>query len=749
MVINVNQSLTKAKKFLKQNDIAGAKQIYRLVLESFPKNQRAIEGLFKINALREAENTKNNEPSEAQLTKLINLCNGGLCQQALAGAQSLLKEFPRSVALLNVVGVASATANDFQCAADSYRKALVLNPNFVEGYYNLGTALKGLGDLDGALECYQNAIQRRPDYADALHDMAAVFNSKGDKLAARKGFEKAIEVNPNHVHAYNNLGILCLQNKDFDEAFANATRALEIKPDFAEAHQTIGDIHFEKHELKPAIDSYNWALEINPNALQTHNNLAAACLAHGDRAGAIASYENLLRLAPDQQDPRSKKMHQMAHLCDWSEWDSDLIANLGTGDQEVSPFCLLPLEDAPERHLIRSRTHTKLNYTDMPLPPVAPPKARSERLRIGYFSADVHQHPVMLQLAQVLKMHDRGQFEIYLYGFSPHAPDAMRTQIIEAVDVYDDVIAMRDIDIALLARQDQIDIAIDLNGFTENSRSDIFLHRAAPVQINYLGYPGTMGAEFIDYIIADKNLIPEPSQKFYVEKPIYLPHHYQAQDSKLPIGDLIPSRADLGLPDRAFVFCALSNSYKITPKEFDIWMRLLTKIEGSVLWLLKGNDWVRKNLLIEAAKRGVDPNRLVFAEHTDHKTYLARFKQADLYLDTFIYNAGATASNALWAGLPVLTKRGRGYTARMAASLLTAIELPELITETEAAYEALALALASDPARVTSLKAKLAAHRLTTPLFDTELFTRKLEDGYNQAYDRYFKGEAPDVIDVV
>ena len=749
MAIKVNQSLTKAKKYLKQNDVVAAKKIYRSVLEAFPKNQRAIEGLAKINAARVVESTQDNEPSEEQLTKLFDLYNTGLYQQALVGAQSLLKTFPRSGALLNVVGVTSATTNDFHRAADSYRKALALNPNFVEGYYNLGVALKELSDFDGALECYQNAIQRRPDYADAHHNMAAIFHSKGDKLAAKKSFEKAIDVNPNHVDAQNNLGILYLQNKDFEAAFSNASRALEIKPDFAEAHQTIGDIHFEKHDLKLAIDSYNRALEINPKALQTHNNLAAACLAHGDRAGAIASYENLLQLAPDQQDPRSKKLHQMAHLCDWSEWDPDLIAKLGTGDQEVTPFSLLPLEDAPERHLIRSRTHAELNYTDVPLPLVAPPKVRPDRLRIGYFSADVHQHPVMLQLAQVLKMHDRGQFEIYLYAFSPHAPDAMRRRIIDAVDVYDDVIAMRDIDIAELARQDQIDIAIDLNGFTENSRSDIFLHRAAPVQISYLGYPGTMGADFIDYIVADKNLIPEASQKFYSEKPIYLPHHYQAQDSDLPIADIVPSRADLGLPERAFVFCALSNSYKITPAEFDIWMRLLTAVENSVLWLLHSNDWVCKNLLMEAAKRGVDQKRLIFAAYTDHKIYLAQLKQADLYLDTFIYNAGATASNALWAGLPVLTKRGRGYTARMAASLLSAIELPELITDTEAAYEALALALARDPARVAWLKAKLAANLLTTPLFDTELFARKLEAGYSQAYDRYFEGKAPDVIDVL
>ncbi|MDC0431328.1 hypothetical protein OAL97_02265, partial [Paracoccaceae bacterium] len=282
--------------------------------------------------------------------------------------------------------------------------------------------------------------------------------------------------------------------------------------------------------------------------------------------------------------------------------------------------------------------------------------------------------------------------------------------------------------------------------YTQNSRSGIFAYRAAPVQINYLGYPGTMGTDFFDYIIADQNLIPNESQKYYSEKPIYLPHHYQAQDDTLVISDDTPSRSELGLPDNGFVFCAINNTYKITPSEFNIWMRLLQNVDGSVLWLLESNKWVKANLLKEANARGVTSERLVFTQKVPHEKYLAQFRQADLYLDTFTYNAGATASNALWAELPVLTKLGKGYTARMAASLLASVGLPELITKKEIEYEELALKLATNPEQLASIKQKLAANRLSKPLFNTKLFTKHLEDGYQQAYQRYIEKKDATVI---
>jgi predicted O-linked N-acetylglucosamine transferase (SPINDLY family) len=396
---------------------------------------------------------------------------------------------------------------------------------------------------------------------------------------------------------------------------------------------------------------------------------------------------------------------------------------------------------------VRSEILTKKLYGyKTPLPPAVRPPQKPQRLRIGYFSADFREHPVAYLMAKVLEMHDRNRFEVYGYSIGPATDDDMRKRLIKAFNVFVDVHDMNDQDVALLARQDKIDIAIDLTGYTKNYRASIFAYRAAPVQINYLGYPGTMGADFIDYIIADQTLIPMDSQKFYSEKPIYLPHHYQAQDNTLSISDDTPSRLDLGLPDKGFVFCAINNSYKIRVTEFDVWMRLLGHVDGSVLWLLESNKWVKDNLLKEAHLRGISADRLVFAKKVSHEKYLAQFRQADLYLDTFNYNAGATASNALWAGLPVLTKLGESYTARMAGSLLASIGLSELITHSAAGYEKLALALATNPERLAKIRQTLVDNRLSTPLFDTALFTKHLENGYQQVYQRYYDSKLPEAI---
>jgi predicted O-linked N-acetylglucosamine transferase (SPINDLY family) len=369
-------------------------------------------------------------------------------------------------------------------------------------------------------------------------------------------------------------------------------------------------------------------------------------------------------------------------------------------------------------------------------------------LRIGYFSADFHDHATMYLMAKVFEAHDPEKFELYAYSFGPDGNDEMRQRLIKAVDVFDDVKMMNDKDIALLARQDQIDIAVDLKGHTKDSRPGIFAYRAAPIQISYLGYPGTMGADFIDYIIADKVVIPERHEPSYSDSIIHLPHCYQVNDNTRVISNLSMTKFEMGLPEQGFVFCCFNNNYKISPTEFDIWMRLLGKVEGSVIWLLKSNKWVENNLQSEAKKRGVSSDRLIFAEKIPQSEHLARHRLADLFIDTFNYNAHTTASDALWAGLPVVTKLGQGFAARVAGSLLTAIDLPELITETEMEYEALILDLATNPQRLAAIKQKLAANRLSKPLFNTELFTKHLEDGYQQTYQRYFDGLEPDMITV-
>ena len=607
------------------------------------------------------------------------------------------------------------TQGQLQQALSDASQMLEKFPNSAVLYNIAGASNAGLMQFDAAIDKYKQSLKIKPDYAKAYNNMAIALNAKGDSEAAVDSCKQALKLEPDYADAYNNMGI-ALNDKGDPEA---------------------------------AIDSYKQAIRIKPHDAEVYNNMGVALVEKGELNAGIKSYEMALGIKPDYQDALVNKLKQQSRICDWTalKEDQNLIAKLGISTESLSPLSILPLEDSPKRHRVRSEILTKkLHGYKTPLPPAAKPSQKPQRLRIGYFSADFCEHPVAYLMAKVLETHDRKRFEVYGYSIGPAKDDDMRQRLIEAFDVFIDVHNMTDLDVALLARQDKIDIAIDLTGYTKYHRAGIFAYRAASVQINYLGYPGTMGADFIDYIIADQNLIPMDSQKFYSEKPIYLPHHYQAQDNTLSISNDTPSRLDLGLPDKGFIFCAINNSYKIRMPEFDVWMRLLSHVDGSVLWLLESNKFVKDNLLKEAQARGISAERLVFAQGVSHETYLAQFRRADLYLDTFNYNAGATASNALWAGLPVLTKLGRGYTARMAGSLLTSIGLPELATHSEEDYESLALALATDPERLAKIRQTLADNRLSTPLFDTALFTKHLENGFEQVYQRYYDGKPPDDI---
>jgi protein O-GlcNAc transferase len=380
----------------------------------------------------------------------------------------------------------------------------------------------------------------------------------------------------------------------------------------------------------------------------------------------------------------------------------------------------------------------------LPLP--AKPSKKPTGIRIGYFSADFKEHPVAYLLAKVFEQHNRDKFEIFGYSLQGNTEDELQKRLIKSFDHFNDVSEMSDKDVALISRQDKIDIAVDLNGYTQNSRSGVFAYRAAPMQINFLGYPGTMGAEFIDYIIADQHLIPPKNQKYFSEKQIYLPNTYMPTDNSREFSKRPISRSDMGLPDNAFVFCCFNNNYKITDLEFDIWMRVLSKVEGSVLWLRRSNQLSDKNMIKEAQKRNINASRLVFADRVPMDEHLARHKLADLFIDTFAFNAHTTTSEALWAGLPVVTKMGQGFAARVAGSLLNAVGLPELVTENEQDYEDLIIDLATNPNKLAKVKEKLATNRLSHPLFDTELYTKHLEDGYQQAYQNYFEGKNPETI---
>lgn len=423
------------------------------------------------------------------------------------------------------------------------------------------------------------------------------------------------------------------------------------------------------------------------------------------------------------------------------------LAALGTGDYAVTPFALINIENDPARQLERTRRFAR-KYAPIRPAPLAVAPAADGRIRVGYFSADFHDHATMLLIAGLFRHHDRTRFEITAYSFGPQRDDAMRRALVSSVERFVDVRDLSHDAVVAQAREHCLDIAVDLKGYTQNSRIELFAHRLAPVQINWLGFPGSLGTTFHDYVLGDGLVTPPEAQPHFSERLIRLPGSYQCNDNARPIADWVPTRTECGLPEDGFVFCCFNNLYKITPDMFAIWVRLLQAVPGAVLWLFHSNADGAANLRAAAKSAGLDPERLVFAEREPNPRHLARLARADLFLDTFPCNAHTTASDALWAGLPLLTLRGKTFASRVAASLLHAIDLPELMMETAADYEALALELAQDPERLAQIRARLAANRNTTALFDTARFTRNLETGFTIAFERGALGLPPADLDV-
>ena len=669
-------------------------------------------------------------------------------EEAIEAYNKALTIKPDYVSVYYNMGIALKGQGKLEKAIVAYNKALAIKPDYVDAYYNMGIALHDHGKLEKAIVAYKKALAIKPDYVDAYKNMGNALQDQLKLEEAIEAYNKALAIRPDDAGAYNSMGIAFKEQLKLEKAIEAYQKALTIKPDYAIAYSNMGNALQEQLKLEEAVEAYKKALIIKPDYVNAYKNMGNALKEQGKLKEAIEAYKKLLAIKTDHEAARVENLYISARLCNWEiiAKDVNLIPKLGISEKHVLPFSLLSLEDAPERHLTRAKIYAKANYLQKALPPRDRPSKRPKRIRIGYFSTDFKEHPVAYCIAKVLELHNRDQFEVFGYSVHGSSSSEMRKQLEKSFDSFADVQNMNDKDIALQARQDKIDIAVDLNGYSGRARTGIFAYRAAPIQINYLGYPGTMGSNFMDYIVADRFLIPGENQKYFSEKQIYLPDVYLPTDNTLPFSNEPSSRFDLGLPDNGFVFCAINNSYKVNQRVFDIWMRLLKSVGDSVLWLLEPNKIVKANLKKEANRRGVTSDRLVFAKHVSHEKYLSQFHQADIFLDTFPYGAGTTASNALWAGLPIVTKSGQGYTARMAGSMLNAIGLPELITETEKDYEALIMDLATNPRKLAKIKDKLATNRLTQPLFNTELYTKYLENGYQQAYQNYFDGNPPQTI---
>ncbi len=697
------------------------------------------------------------DPNRAELYyKRANARNG------LSNLEAALADYDRAIALNPSYGYALCNRGSVlerlgrrEEALASFERALALEPTDSLTHYNRGSVLKDLRRFEEALESYNAALALNATFAEASVNRGNVLQELLRHQEAVESFSHAIALNPSLPEAFLGRGVSLHAMKRVDQALLDYSRAIELRP-AAGLYLNRGNLLCELQRYDAAAADYSKVIELDPNDAEGHHGLASVSVRLNQLDRAIASFDRAAALAPSRHYLLGARRLAMMQACRWQGLSKDIEAiaeGVGARNPVCHPLTLASLIDSSAlqrraaeiwiREQVSGSPQKEADQkaiTDFHGAPVI--VGSSSRIRLGYFSADLRAHPVGFLTAGLFEHHDRSRFEVTAFAFGPEAVDPMRARLQKAFDRYVDVRAQSEVEVAKMAREFGIDIAIDLNGFSESCRTKIFALRAAPIQINFLGYPGTMGANFIDYLIADGTVVPRAQQAHYVEKILYLPGSFLPFDSTYAIADRTFSREELGLPPEGVVFCCFNNSYKILPDVFDRWMRILQGVEGSVLWLSRASTEMCTNLRAEAARRGIDGQRLVFAERMPSlPEHLARLRVADLFLDTFPYNAHATALDSLWAGVPLLTYPGDSFASRVASSLLRTAGVPELIARSPEDYERTARELALNPARLGELRRRLAQR--DTPLFDTERYTRNLEAVYRAVYERFQSGEAP------
>ena len=630
----------------------------------------------------------------------------------------------------------------------AFEKALALNPKLGRAWSGLGKSFREQNLFDEALSSFDKALALDSTLADAWLGRGNVFWELKRFDEALVAYDKALTLEPDLVQAWLGRGNVFCVLKSFDGALTAYDKALALESDLAKAWLGRGEVFWELKRFDEALAAYDKALALEPNLAQAWLGRGFVYASLKQYEKALSDYDRALSLEPGLTYAQANRLSIKQSLCDWTNIESEIDRFLSrVRDRKPSfPFILLSIPSSPKDQLQCAKAFVADQGS-------FPPLWRSEihshdRIRLAYLSADFHEHATAYLTAGLFEKHDKTRFEVYAISFGPNQNSDTRLRIAGAIEHFIDVQNKSDLQIAQLIRQLEIDILIDLKGYTNDARYNVLARRPAPLQVNYLGYPGTMGADYVDYIIADRTIIPEEQFPFYSERVVWLPDSYQVNNSQKLISRHGLSREECGLPEGAFVFCCFNNPYKISPAMFEIWLQLLRRTERSVLWLFEEHPAASANLRQEAEKRDISPNRLVFAQKIPLPDHLARHRHADLFLDTLPYSAHTTASDALWAGVPVLTCLGTTFAGRVAASLLRAIGLPELIARSLEEYEALALKLAHEPAFLAAMKAKLAQSRETCPLFDTVRFTRHIEAAYVTMWERYQRRETPEAFTV-
>jgi protein O-GlcNAc transferase len=632
-------------------------------------------------------------------------------------------------------------------AIASYDKALAAAPDYAEALINRGVALRDLSRHAEALASFERALALRPGGHELCYNRANSLQSLGRFEEALRDYDDVLAANPNAAEAHNNRGCVLEKLGRLEEALASFEAALALRPDAVDALHNRGNVLLALARHPDAVASYDRALALAPERIDTLHNRGQALLLLRRYQEAIAAFQAVLALEPANPSALAGLANCRLLTCDWMG-----VAHLAdaartaarAGDwSQLDPFAALCIFEEPADHLEYARAYVRRSRPPAAQPPRAQIARDSDRIRVAYLSSDFRNHPVTHLTSELYERHDRDRFEVIGISFGPDDGSEARARAVGAFDSFHDVRSMTDSAAAEFVRGLGVGIAVDLNGHTAGARLGMLARRPAPIQVQYLGYLGTMGAEFIDYVIADEIALPHDQQPFYTEKIVHLPECFQISDSVRPAPSHVPGRAGLGLPETGFVFCCFNNTYKITSAVFDRWMRLLHAVDGSVFWLYGANAPAMANLRREAQSRGVDPGRLVFAPAVPLAQYRARLTRADLFLDTLPYNAGATANDALAAGLPLVTCAGRGFAGRMGASLLNAVGLSELITTDLDAYRALALKLATDRPLLESIRCKLVQNIGTSPLLDVARTCRDIEAAYAMMWEIYLRGETP------
>ena len=726
-----------------------------------------------------------NQPtiSKQEVDSVIALYKSGKYHEVIKKIKVLNEIYPRVPFLFNLAGVCYKSVGELASSAKMFETAVNIKPDYFEAHKNLGLVFKNLGQVNESIDSLNMAISIKSDYFDAHYNLAIILKELGRHDQALKSYEKAISINPNFANAYNNVGNLYLDLGREDDAINSYSRAIQINPNFAQAHNNLGNLFkdIERYEdaiqsykkaikanpqlseainnlgnlfktlnqLDNAINCYKKAVAINPHFAEAHYNLGIVFKKTNKKEKALISLERAFSLKPSMDYILGDLLSAKCNFCSWGDYYAlidELQLKISNNKKVVNPFNLLGLIDDPSLQRKAAEIFANDQYPKKYALPEIQQYQKHPRIRIGYFSADFHNHATMHLMAELFELHKKSLFEIIAFSFGPDKKDEWRQRAVNSFDKFIDVRRKSDLEVSMIAREMEIDIAVDLKGYTRDCRPKIFVESCAPIQVSFLGYPGTMATDFIDYLIADQTLIPKEKRAHYSEKIAYMPYSYQVNVSNRDVSQDPVSRYEHGLPKKGFVFCCFNNNYKITISVFSVWMRILLAVEDSVLWLLENESITKKNLIQEAEKFGINKDRLVFAKMVLVEDHLSRIRLADLFIDTLPCNAHTTASDALRMGVPVLTCLGESFASRVAASLLSALKLHSLITSNHSEYESLAIELATQPKKLKAIKDILAISLSSETLYNAKLFTQNLESAYMQMYERHNKGLAPEHI---